>query len=321
MTPIDVMNAITRDGLLGGKVEPAGRLPSLTFVSCAQNFEDVMLYRPLRHVDRGFYIDVGAQDPVLDSVTKAFYDLGWRGIDIEPVPYWFERLETERLGDINLQVATSDRQSSLTLYEVVGTGLLTIDGVIARNHAKMGFEVRLREMQCTTLDAICAEFHINVVHFLKVDAEGAEESVLRGMDLSRIRPWIVLVEAMEPNSTIPTHRRWEPLLLTRGYVHVHFDGLNRFYLAREHEELRERFVAPPTCLTTSSGQGRRRPSGSWGSSASECAAWRPCWPRLRRAGKSSRPVCGRPAIALRPWSASSRKHLHTRCTGGAWRRD
>jgi hypothetical protein len=46
----------------------------MSFISYAQNLEDVMLYRALKHVECGFYIDVGAQHPVIDSVTKAFYD-------------------------------------------------------------------------------------------------------------------------------------------------------------------------------------------------------------------------------------------------------
>ena len=32
-------------------------------ISYAQNFEDVMLWRALRHVPKGFYIDVDAHEP------------------------------------------------------------------------------------------------------------------------------------------------------------------------------------------------------------------------------------------------------------------
>jgi len=54
----------------------------MTFISYAQNFEDVMLWRALGHVSAGRYIDVGAQDPVVDSVSKAFYEHGWRRIHV-----------------------------------------------------------------------------------------------------------------------------------------------------------------------------------------------------------------------------------------------
>ena len=77
----------------------------MSFISYAQNFEDVMLHRALRDVKKGFYIDVGANDPVVDSVTKAFYDSGWRGINIEPVKEFYEKLQQDRPDDINLQLA------------------------------------------------------------------------------------------------------------------------------------------------------------------------------------------------------------------------
>ena len=73
----------------------------MTFVSYAQNFEDVMLWRALKHVEFGFYVDVGANDPEVDSVTKLFYDNGWRGVNVEPVTQWYEKLHRERSRDVN----------------------------------------------------------------------------------------------------------------------------------------------------------------------------------------------------------------------------
>lgn len=36
----------------------------MSFDSYAQNFEDVILRRALKDVDKGSYVNVGAQDPV-----------------------------------------------------------------------------------------------------------------------------------------------------------------------------------------------------------------------------------------------------------------
>lgn len=41
----------------------------------------------------------------MESVTKAFYELGWRGINLEPVGESYEKLQEDRPEDINLQVA------------------------------------------------------------------------------------------------------------------------------------------------------------------------------------------------------------------------
>ena len=69
---------------------------SMTFVSYAQNFEDVLLWRALHSVERGFYIDAGAWHPDTDSVTRAFHDRGWHGINVEPSAEGFQRLEAAR---------------------------------------------------------------------------------------------------------------------------------------------------------------------------------------------------------------------------------
>src|SRR5690349_8212077 len=98
-------------------------IPTQKFVSYAQNYEDVMLRRALRHVERGFYIDVGAQSPESDSVTKTFSLDGWRGINIEPHPVYFEQLVRLRPDDTNLNVALGERQGSLTINLVEDTGL------------------------------------------------------------------------------------------------------------------------------------------------------------------------------------------------------
>lgn len=217
----------------------------MTRISYAQNYEDVMLARALRGVDCGFYIDVGAQDPVDDSVTKAFYEMGWRGINIEPVTHWFQRVEIDRPRDINLQLAVSDRPGTLHLFEVVGSGLSTTTPAFAQQHALGGHQIRESDVRCVTLDSICEAQKVNAVHFLKIDCEGSEAAALRGLSLQHVRPWIILLEATEPNSQKPAYEEWEPSLVGRGYHFVYADGLNRFYVADEHAELDAAFSFPP----------------------------------------------------------------------------
>lgn len=218
----------------------------MSFISYAQNFEDVMLWRALKHVDQGFYVDVGANDPDIDSVTKAFYERGWRGINIEPIPQWFERLQKERPRDINLQLAAGREPGEITLFEIPDTGLSTAEKAFVERHkSERGYQSRELKVQVETLTNICERYHTAPIHFLKIDVEGMEEAVLEGLDLQKIRPWIILVESTLPNSQEERHAEWEPILLDAGYVHVYFDGLNRFYVANEHSELLHAFKAPP----------------------------------------------------------------------------
>ncbi|WP_417584780.1 FkbM family methyltransferase [Nitrincola sp.] len=218
----------------------------MSITTYAQNFEDVMLWRALQHVEVGFYIDVGANDPEIDSVTKLFYDHGWRGINIEPVGQWYEKLKQERPRDINLGIAAGAEEGEISFYEIPDTGLSTAVRDIALDHeTNHGYAGVERKVAVRRLTDICAELHSAPVHFLKIDVEGAEKSVLLGLDLSLVKPWIIVIESTLPFTQKESFAEWESIILAAGYAFVYFDGLNRFYLSDEHEELKEYFRCPP----------------------------------------------------------------------------
>ncbi|WP_425105234.1 FkbM family methyltransferase [Ancylobacter sp.] len=219
----------------------------MPFVSFAQNYEDVMLWRALGHVGAGFYIDVGAFSPEADSVTHAFYVRGWRGVNIEPIPRRLAELAARRDRDVNLGVVASDRDGTARLHIVGDTGLSTVDVTIAERHRTKGWAVSAIDVPQRTLTGLL-DTHLapgQPIHFLKIDVEGHETAVVRGLDLTRYRPWVILIEATHPNSPEETARSWETFLTAAGYRSIYWDGLNRFYLAAEHEELAPAFSAPP----------------------------------------------------------------------------
>lgn len=220
----------------------------MVFISYAQNSEDVILWRALKQVENGFYIDVGAADPSDLSMTRALYERGWQGINIEPAPAYFARCVEERPRDINLNLVVSNRAGRLHFLHVPGTGLSTLDPVIANAAAARGFTVELLEVEAKPLSTICDEAGVTEIHLLKVDVEGAEHAVLAGADFSRHRPWVVVVEATGPLTTICNEAAWEPILLEAGYLRAFFDGVNLYYVAKEHEVLLPLLAVPPNAL-------------------------------------------------------------------------
>lgn len=220
----------------------------MPFVSFAQNFEDVMLWRALKGVEQGFYIDIGAFSATIDSVTRAFYERGWHGINVEPSQLYYNELAQHRPLDINLPQAVSDVTGQAEMYFVPNSGLSSLNETVAREHEPHGWPVIASEVELTTLAAIWTS-HVPAgqdVHFLKVDVEGAEEEVLRGNDWGRNRPWIVIVEATKPFSQVDSYDSWEPLLILADYEFAYADGLNRFYVAAERKHLAEAFRYPPS---------------------------------------------------------------------------
>ncbi len=208
----------------------------MTFISYAQNGEDVLLWRALGHVDRGHYIDVGAHHPDIDSVTRAFYDRGWSGVNVEPLAEPAAQIAAVRPRDVTLRLALGAAPGELAFYEVAGTGLSTLDPAAAEAARAAGHAVRETVVTVRTLAEICRLHAAPEIHFLKIDVEGAERAVLEGADLEAYRPWIILAEATAPLSTRAVHAGWEPLLLAADYAFVWFDGLNRYYVSRERLE-------------------------------------------------------------------------------------
>ncbi len=219
----------------------------MSMISFAQNFEDVVLMRALKDIEAGFYVDVGAFSPHQHSVTKVFYDRGWHGINVEPNPECEAVFKESRPRDINLAVAVGDTPGRMKLKVFSDTGLSTLDTSIASGHVASGRVAKDHEVRIVTLDEIFRE-HIGPdteVHFVKIDVEGFEAQVIRGKDWTTRRPWIVMVEATLPLTQVASHLSWEPSLLAADYIHAYSDGLNRFYVAREHEHLASKLAVPP----------------------------------------------------------------------------
>jgi FkbM family methyltransferase len=207
-------------------------------ISYAQNAEDVRLERVFRDVPKGFYIDVGAADPTDHSVTRHLYDRGWRGVNIEPHRPFFELLVRERPEDVNLEIALSDREGTLPLYEQCARdGGATLSDTVAESRRAAGDVLVSREVRVSTLGRICEEHVRDRLDLVKIDVEGAERQVLLGADWQRWRADVVVVEATLPHSKVPSHHLWEDVLLENGYLMAAFDGLNRYYVPVERSSL------------------------------------------------------------------------------------
>jgi FkbM family methyltransferase len=215
-------------------------------ISYAQNFEDVILRRVFKDQRDGFYIDVGAMDPIVDSVTKFFYDEGWSGINIEPNEWFYDKLTKERPRDINLNLALGDHDEIKRFYLFEQYGNSTFEEASRDRFIARGFEATETTVRVTTLSAICRDYVTRPINFLKIDCEGWEKAAIQGADWDQFRPTILVIEATLPETAVPSWSEWEPFLIEKaGYDMVYFDGLNRFYVRRESADLRYHFKVPP----------------------------------------------------------------------------
>jgi FkbM family methyltransferase len=223
--------------------------------SYAQNFEDVMLARAFPG-NEGFYVDIGANDPDIDSVTRAFYERGWHGINIEPLAANMRTLRARRPRDTNLEIAVGEQDGAITFFEIgKWHGYSTTDAAIVEQHRRDGLEVIEHKVPVRKLSDVLDEHASGTaIDFLKIDVEGTELAVLRGVDLHRHRPKIILLESKMPVTINMVDRvdevpdradEYAAYLKPFGYHYVYHDGLNAFFVADEHRALDRAFSRPP----------------------------------------------------------------------------
>ena len=220
----------------------------MSFLSYSQNLEDVMLWRALHHIKSGFYIDIGAWSPDLDSVTRLFYEQGWNGINIEPHPEYYKQLIEKRKSDINLNLGIGDKIGYEEIYLLGDSNLSTFNFSIANKYEDdLGLITTKKNIEVVTLRYIWSKYISfgQQVHFLKIDVVGFEKEVLQGNDWGKNRPWIIVINAVIAPFQMESYKDWEGIIVEEGYVFVYTDGVNRFYVAEEHNDLFSCFKNPP----------------------------------------------------------------------------
>jgi FkbM family methyltransferase len=225
-------------------------------ISYAQNYEDVILERFFRDKVNGFYVDVGAANPTLNSVTKHFYEKGWTGINIEPSTLFFNELVKERVKDICLNIAITSSEDYIEFFDLPNTGLSSINkhfniseinsNCIIDYHGNIVKRIEKYFIETNRLDNILKKYANEIeIDFLKIDVEGAEKEVIESNNWSLFRPKVLLIEATIPNSKEQNYHNWENILVEADYTFVYFDGLNRFYLRNDQLNKKEIFSYPP----------------------------------------------------------------------------
>jgi FkbM family methyltransferase len=216
-------------------------------LSYAQNLEDHHLALLFPDVTDGTYVDVGGGHPVADNVSFHAYLRGWQGLIVEP---------QEDLARLYAGVRPRGRQDTSRPGRAVGQidfhvveGFHGLSSAVAANAERArgyGAATRVVRKEVMPLSVLIDRAGLTAIQFLKIDVEGAEPDALAGLDLTRHRPQVILVEAVNPNNLAADVSAWEPALLAGGYSFAFFDKLNRFYVADESKHLAKLLPTEPT---------------------------------------------------------------------------
>ena len=193
---------------------------------------------------QGFYIDVGANSPHEDSVTKLFYDLGWKGINIEPIAHLHDQLQKSRPNDLNLPILIGKQAEEVIFCEILNEahGLSTANSEEIKKLQEKQLPLKTYNVKQKSLDQVFEECNVHLVSFLKIDVEGNEKEVLESITLSKNRPTVIVVESTFPCTMTPSYQDWEHIITTNDYVFALSSGINRYYVRKENLEYLPRFI-------------------------------------------------------------------------------
>ena len=173
--------------------------------------------------DRGFFVEVGANEPRTLSQTWELEQRGWTGVLIEPQPDLAKSLRRERSAKV-FAVACSSRRnagSQMTLH--LAGSHSSFDAGLNLVEVKPGGSIKV---PVRTLDDILAEANAPSIDFVSIDVEGHEPDVLDGFSLSDWRPRLILIEDLLLRTRL--HRE----LVRRGYCWIRRTVINNWYVPR-----------------------------------------------------------------------------------------
>ncbi len=197
----------------------------------AQAEEDAILADVFRNQKTGTCLEVGALDGIQDSVTLHFEQRGWSCILIEANPELADKAKVARKAHV-FACAAGPACGTTDLILARGAPYLSTtrptDAHLARisNDGATAEKIRVPMIR---VDAALEQAGVSHLDFASIDVEGAELDVLRGFDLERWKPRVILIEDNDP--------RVRPYLRIQGYHCFLHAGWNDWYARKSDHAL------------------------------------------------------------------------------------
>lgn len=199
------------------------------------------------------FIQVGSNEGVLtnDPLCSFILKHPWKGILIEPVPRLFQKLQKnyKHRPDLHFEmVAISDTRKKCDFFVIDETAKIFQENpeLIDQNGQKWGEqlgsfkkehilddrkydpklsslqklsekEVKTIQVECVPLEDIVEKYQLQSIDLLHIDAEGHDDTILSAIDLSKIKPKMILFEHM--------HMSFERYCLCLIHLKIHGYGV------------------------------------------------------------------------------------------------
>lgn len=205
--------------------------------SYSQSGEDMILNTILCDVRKGFYVDVGANNPTIYSNTHFFYKKGWCGINIDALPGSMKIFNRMRPRDINLEIPISDKEEKLNYFMFSPSfynSFLEESAVLFKDKL-----IETKELTTKKLSWVLDNFFTNrVIDFMTIDVEGLDFQVLKSNNWIKYRPKVLVIELFSNEIESIKGNMISTFLEENGYSLYCFSPTNIFFIENEFSKVR-----------------------------------------------------------------------------------
>lgn len=149
----------------------------------------------------GFYVDVGAHDPMRYSNTYLFYRRGWRGVNIDAYPGSMKLFDKYRCRDTNIESGIGVTAGTMPFYVFNEPALNSFSQELSETRHAADTSYQIEKVIDVAVSPLSDVLRGHLPHdsdlpsFLTVDVEGKDLDVLRSNNWSAFRPTYVLAES------------------------------------------------------------------------------------------------------------------------------
>ena len=161
---------------------------------------DVIIQNIFRNKQKGFYVDVGCQNPIKNNNTYLLHKKGWFGLNIDLDKDNIDIFNVSRPNDENINTAISNKVGQTDLYFYHKKSPINTIDKSTSDFQKANVS-EIKKIQTNTLNNILynSKYKNTKINLLSVDVEGHELQVFEGLDFNLYKPEVIVVEVLDLN--------------------------------------------------------------------------------------------------------------------------
>ena len=201
--------------------------------------QDLYAYLFFNGKKDGFYIDIGANDGKHQSNTYFFEHMGWKGVCIEPQKDIFEILKQNRKCDVyNAAISGESKEEAEFIKAAGAQGLSGLNSQMSKAHKKRikkeNGKIEIIKIKTLSFEDLMKNYPEKLhIDFLSIDVEGAEMSILKGVDFSKYSFGLLTIENNE--ETEGMGNELIKFMDSKGYRVLHDLGLDIMFIKKSPE--------------------------------------------------------------------------------------